>query len=73
MKKFGIDWHSIFGASGVLGTMVMTQVNQGVALVAGCATALYMTLRACREYVRLRREMNTEKIYESKIKKNSQA
>jgi hypothetical protein len=71
MKKFGIDWHSMFGAGCVLGTMVMTQVNQGVALVAGCATALYMTLRACREYVRLRRELDTERNYESKNKKNS--
>ena len=72
MRRFGIDGHSWTGGAGFLASIVVSHWSEVAACTAAVATAAYMTLRAVREWVKLRRELNTkERADESKWCGNS--
>lgn len=57
MKKFGIDLHAATGGAGLLGSAIWTHWNALAGGIAATATAVYMGLRAAREWVKLRRDL----------------
>jgi hypothetical protein len=61
MKKYGIDVHAVTGGSGFIASVVVTHWNEIAGACAALATAVYMGLRAAREWVKLRREMKDKK------------
>jgi hypothetical protein len=60
MKKFGIDVHSMVGGAGLLGAVVVDHWSAIAGTLAAAATAAYMSLRAVREWVKLRSELRSK-------------
>lgn len=67
MKKLGLDVHSFVGVGGLLATIGASSVSLWAGAAAGVATAVYMGLRAMREYVSLKADLLKEKELEFKL------
>ena len=57
MKRFGVDLHTFTGGSGLIGSAILTHWNALAGGLAATATAIYMSLRATREWIKLRHEL----------------
>jgi hypothetical protein len=64
LSKFGVDGHAFAGVTGCVATVMASSLSVWAGAAAGSATAIYMILRACREYVKLKHDVRAEKKYE---------
>jgi hypothetical protein len=60
MKRLGIDLHSVVGGAGLLGAVIVDHWSAIAGALAAAATAAYMSLRAAREWVKLRSELRSK-------------
>ncbi len=56
------DGHTINGISGLLATFALSDVSTIASIAVGFATASYMTLRAVREWLKIRQENHKPKL-----------
>jgi hypothetical protein len=62
MKRLGIDGHSWTGGAGFLASVVVGHWSEIAGSCAAIATAMYMVLRAVREWVKLRGELRAKEL-----------
>ena len=51
-----LDQHAIFGFSGAIATITISQINTVIGCLVGLATLTYMSFKAAREYIKWRRD-----------------
>lgn len=61
MKYAGIDGNSVIGGSGIVAVIVSSNLSLWLAIATGIATFTYMSLRAAREWIKLKHDINAEK------------
>jgi hypothetical protein len=73
VKKIGFDIHAALGGAGLLAAISIDHWSTLAGCLAAVATAAYMSLRAVREWVKLRAELRSKersdeksKLYENK-------
>jgi hypothetical protein len=54
--NFGVDWHTWIGATGMMGFITIGQYNAVIGAIGCTATAIYMCLRAGREWFNINRD-----------------
>jgi hypothetical protein len=70
MKKYGLDIHAVMGGSGFIASVIVAHWNEIAGACAAFATAVYMSLRATREWVRLRRELRSKELKDESKNEN---
>jgi len=62
MKRLGMDMTALIGGSGFLASIVVSQWSAWAAGATAVATAVYMTIRAVREWIKLRQELHQNEL-----------
>jgi hypothetical protein len=62
MKRLGLDGHAITGGAGFFASVFISHWSELAGGMAATATAVYMSLCAVREWVRLRRELRSKEL-----------
>ena len=61
MKQLGIDGHAFLGMGGLAATAVAGNVDVWLCAATGIATFTYMSLRAAREWVKLKHDLKNDR------------
>jgi hypothetical protein len=70
MKRLGIDGHALLGMVGLVGSGILDHWSVIAGAIAASATAAYMSLRAVREWVKLRRELRSKELKDESKNEN---
>jgi hypothetical protein len=70
LKRVGVDVHAMLGGAGLLAAVSLDHWSTLAGCLAAVATAAYMSLRAVREWVKLRSELRAKERTDETANKN---